>query len=138
RQLIRHAREHGPGQNYLSQHSAGSGKANAIAWLAHRLASMHDKVDKRVFDSVIVVTDRIALDRQLSRTVASFEQTAGLVEHINEGGKQLKEALEAGKQIIITTLQKFPVVLDQVRKLREEWEKTQKAGGHDPGETEQP
>ncbi len=117
RRLVRHARENGQGQNYLIQHSAGSGKANAIAWLAHRLASLHGKDDKRVFDSVIVVTDRIALDRQLSRTVSSFEQTAGLVEHIDEGGKKLKEALEAGKQIIITTLQKFPVVLEEMRKL---------------------
>ena len=117
RRLVTHAREHGPGQNYLIQHSAGSGKSNSIAWLAHRLVSLHDKDDKRVFDSVIVVTDRLALDRQLSRTVSSFEQTAGLVEHIDQGGKHLKEALEAGKQIIITTLQKFPVVLEEIRKL---------------------
>ena len=117
RSLIKHAREHGPGQNDLIQHSAGSGKSNSIAWLAHRLASLHGNNDKRVFDSVIVVTDRVALDRQLSRTVSSFEQTAGLVEHIDQGGKHLKEALEAGKQIIITTLQKFPVVLEEIRKL---------------------
>jgi type I restriction enzyme R subunit len=117
RNLILHARANGAGQNYLVQHSAGSGKSNSIAWLAHRLVSLHDKDDKRVFDSVIVVTDRVALDRQLSRTVSSFEQTAGLVEHIDEGGKHLKEALEAGKQIIVTTLQKFPVVLAQMREL---------------------
>jgi type I restriction enzyme R subunit len=117
RQLVAHARDHGPGQNYLIQNSAGSGKSNSISWLAHRLVSLHDKNDKRVFDSVIVVTDRVALDRQLSRTVSSFEQTAGLVEHIDEGGKHLKEALEAGKQIIITTLQKFPVVLAHMREL---------------------
>ncbi len=138
RGLVTHARDHGPGQNYLIQHSAGSGKSNSIAWLAHRLASLHGKDDKRVFDSVIVVTDRVALDRQLSRTVSSFEQTAGLVEHIDEGGKHLKEALEAGKQIIITTLQKFPVVLEQVRKLREDWEKKQKAGGQDSEELQKP
>src|SRR5207237_2772200 len=88
--------------------------------LAHRLVSLHDKNDQRVFDSVIVVTDRLALDRQLSRTVSSFEQTAGLVEHIDQGGRHLKEALEAGKQIIVTTLQKFPVVLEEVRKLGKE------------------
>jgi type I restriction enzyme R subunit len=117
RRLVAHARQYGPGQNYLIQHSAGSGKSNSIAWLAHRLASLHGRDDKRVFDSVIVVTDRVALDRQLSRTVSSFEQTAGLVEHIDQGGKHLKEALEAGKQIIITTLQKFPVVLEEIRKL---------------------
>ncbi len=120
RRLVKHARDHGTGQNYLVQHSAGSGKSNSIAWLAHRLASLHGKDDKRVFDSVIVVTDRLALDRQLSRTVSSFEQTAGLVEHIDQSGKQLKEALEAGKQIIITTLQKFPVVLEELRKLGKE------------------
>lgn len=117
RRLVVHARDHGPGENYLVQHSAGSGKSNSISWLAHRLASLHGKDEKRVFDSVIVVTDRVALDRQLSRTVSSFEQTAGLVEHIDQGGKHLKEALEAGKQIIITTLQKFPVVLTQMREL---------------------
>ncbi|HET6881176.1 MAG TPA: type I restriction endonuclease [Pirellulales bacterium] len=119
RNLVAHARDHGTGQNYLVQHSAGSGKSNSIAWLAHRLVSLHDHHDRRVFDSVIVVTDRIALDRQLSRTVTSFEQTAGLVEHIDEGGKHLKEALEAGKQIIVTTLQKFPVVLVEMRKLEQ-------------------
>ncbi len=117
RNLVSHARQHGPGQNYLIQHSAGSGKSNSIAWLAHRFVSLHDKDEKPVFNSVIVVTDRIALDLQLSRTVSSFEQTAGLVEHIDQGGKHLKDALESGKRIIITTLQKFPVVLTQMREL---------------------
>ena len=117
RRLVAHARDHGAGENYLVQNSAGSGKSNSISWLGHRLVSLQDQDDKRVFDSVIVVTDRVALDRQLSRTVSSFEQTAGLVEHIDQGGKHLKEALEAGKQIIITTLQKFPVVLEEIRKL---------------------
>ena len=138
RRLVTDARAEGPGQNYLIQHSAGSGKSNSIAWLAHRLASLHGQDDKRGFDSVIVVTDRVALDRQLSRTVTSFEQTAGLVEHIDEGGRHLKEALEAGKQIIITTLQKFPVLLEQVRKLREEWEKIQKDGKTTPPESAKP
>jgi type I restriction enzyme R subunit len=138
RRLVQHARQHGPGQNYLVQHSAGSGKSNSIAWLAHRLTSLHGKDDKRVFDSVIVVTDRLALDRQLSRTVSAFEQTAGLVEHIDKSGKQLKEALEAGKQIIITTLQKFPVVLEQMRKLEEEWEKEQMRLVGDPATMRKP
>ena len=138
RELVADAREYGPGQNYLIQHSAGSGKSNSIAWLAHRLASLHGKDDKRVFDTVIVVTDRRALDRQLSGTVSSFEQTAGLVEHIDKGGRHLKEALEAGKQIIITTLQKFPVVLEQVRKMEDEWKKQQKAKGNDPSNTPKP
>lgn len=132
RALVADARKKGPGQNYLIQHSAGSGKSNSIAWLSHRLASLHGADEKRVFDSVIVVTDRVALDRQLSNTVSSFEQTAGLVEHIDKGGKHLKEALESGKQIIITTLQKFPVVLEQVRKMEDEWRKEQARQGEDP------
>lgn len=122
--LVADARINGPGHNYLIQHSAGSGKSNSIAWLAHRLASLHGSDNNRIFDTVIVVTDRVALDRQLSGTVSSFEQTAGLVEHIDKGGRHLKEALEAGKQIIITTLQKFPVVLDQVRQMEDEWKKS--------------
>ena len=138
RRLVAHAREYGPGQNYLAQESAGSGKSMEIAWLAHRLVSLHDKNDKRVFDSVIVVTDRVALDRQLSRTVSSFEQTAGLVEPIDRGGKQLKEALEAGKRIITTTLWKFPVILEQVRKLEEEWRKQQAQRGLNPDDVEKP
>lgn len=125
RALIADARENGPGQDYLIQHSAGSGKSNSIGWLAHRLASLHGSEDKRVFDSVIVVTDRVALDRQLSQTVSSFEQTAGLVVHV-ESGKELMEALESGKQIIITTLQKFPVVLEHVRKMEDQWRKALK------------
>jgi type I restriction enzyme R subunit len=126
RSLVADARKNGPGQNYLIQHSAGSGKSNSIAWLAHRLTSLHGADGNPVFDSVIVVTDRVALDRQLSGTVSSFEQTAGLVEHIDKGGRHLKEALESGKRIIITTLQKFPVVLEEVRKLEDEWKKKQK------------
>ncbi|MDA7861477.1 DEAD/DEAH box helicase family protein, partial [bacterium] len=122
RRLVADAREKGSGQNYLIQHSAGSGKSNSIGWLAHRLASLHNAEARRVFDTVIVVTDRISLDRQLSQTVSSFEQTAGLVVHV-DSGKELKEALESGKQIIITTLQKFPVVLEQVRKMEDEWRK---------------
>ena len=122
RALVADARVKGPGQDYLIQHSAGSGKSNSIGWLAHRLASLHGSDDKRVFDSVIVVTDRVALDRQLSQTVSSFEQTAGLVVHV-ESGKELMEALESGKQVIITTLQKFPVVLEHVRKMEDEWRK---------------
>ncbi len=124
RTLVGDARAKGPGQDYLIQHSAGSGKSNSIGWLAHRLASLHGSDDKRVFDSVIVVTDRVALDRQLSQTVSSFEQTAGLVVHVGSG-KELMEALESGKQVIITTLQKFPVVLEHVRKMEDQWRKAQ-------------
>ena len=123
---IADARENGPGQDYLIQHSAGSGKSNSIGWLAYRRASLHVSEDKRVVDSVIVVTDRVALDRQLSQTVTTFEQTAGLVVHV-ENNKELMEALESGKQIIIKTLQKFPVVLEHVRKMEDQWRKGEKA-----------
>lgn len=117
RRLVADARERGTGQNYLIQHSAGSGKSNSIAWLAHRLVSLHDADDRRVFDSVVVVTDRLALDRQLSRTVSSFELTSGIVEHIDTTSEDLKKALEGGKQIIITTLQKFPQIVGEMRRL---------------------
>lgn len=117
RRLVDHAREHGPGQQYLIQHSAGSGKSNSIAWLAHRLSVLHDEEDKRVFDSIIVITDRRVLDRQLQQTVRQFEQTLGLVENIDTTSKKLKTALEEGKTIIVTTLQKFPVISDQIQDL---------------------
>src|SRR5207237_9767674 len=91
-------------------HSAGSGKSFTIAWLAHRLATLHDAGDKRVFDSIVVVTDRRVLDRQLQTTMRQFEQTLGVVENIDTTSRQLKEALEAGKTIIVTTLQNFPVI----------------------------
>ncbi len=104
RRLVANAHSQGAGQDYLILHSAGSGKSNSIGWLAHRLASLHNDQDNRVFDSVNVDTDRVALDRQLSQTVSSFEQTAGLVVPV-DSGKELMEALESGKQIITTTLQ---------------------------------
>ena len=117
RRLIRHAQEHGPGQRYLIQHSAGSGKSFTIAWLAHQLSVLHDHADRRVFDSVIVVTDRRVLDRQLQRTIRQFEQTLGVVENIDQTSRQLREALEAGRTIIVTTLQKFPVIAEQIVQL---------------------
>ncbi|MBI2839689.1 MAG: type I restriction endonuclease subunit R [Acidobacteria bacterium] len=117
RRLVRDARERGPGQHYLIQHSAGSGKSNSIGWLAHRLSVLHDAHDRRVFDSIIVITDRRVLDRQLQRTIRQFEQTSGLVENIDKTSHQLKEALEAGKTIIVTTLQKFPVIANQIQEL---------------------
>lgn len=114
RRLADHARTHGPGQRYLIQHSAGSGKSNSIAWLAHQLSILHDEDDNRVFDSIIVITDRRVLDRQLQGTVLQFQQTAGVVENIDQTSRQLKEALQGGKTIIVTTLQKFPVIADEV------------------------
>ena len=114
--LIHHARLSGSGHNYLVQHSAGSGKSNSIAWLAYRLASLHNEDDENVFTSTIIVTDRRVLDRQLQDTIASFDHTAGLVETIgkNKTSKDLRDAINDGKKIIITTLQKFPVIFEEI------------------------
>jgi type I restriction enzyme R subunit len=118
RRLVADALDRGVGQRYLVQHSAGSGKSNTIAWLAHQLSVLHDRRDERVFDSIIVITDRRVLDRQLQRTVRQFEQTLGVVENIDTTSRQLKQALEDGKTIIVTTLQKFPVIADQMGALK--------------------
>ncbi|MBU0595366.1 DEAD/DEAH box helicase family protein, partial [Candidatus Bipolaricaulota bacterium] len=117
RRLIADARGRGPGQRYLIQHSAGSGKSFTIAWLAHQLATLHDLNDRRVFDSIVVITDRRVLDRQLQVTMRQFEQTLGVVENIDTTSRQLKDALESGKTIIVTTLQKFPVIAGQIGEL---------------------
>ena len=105
------------GRRYLIQHSAGSGKSFTIAWLAHRLSTLHDADDRRVFDSIVVVTDRRVLDRQLQSTIRQFEQTLGVVENIDTTSRQLKDALEGGKTIIVTTLQKFPVIAAEIGEL---------------------
>jgi type I restriction enzyme R subunit len=120
RRLVAHARQHGPGRNYLVQHSAGSGKSNSIAWLAHRLSSLHDAANKKVFDSVIVVTDRRILDQQLQNTIYQFEHKQGVVQKVDEDTRQLVQALANGTPIIITTLQKFPFIAETLEKLREE------------------
>ena len=114
RRLVANARETGTGQHYLIQHSAGSGKSFTIAWLAHQLSTLHDAEDRRVFDSIVVITDRRVLDRQLQSTIRQFEQTLGVVENIDTTSRQLKDALEAGKTIIVTTLQKFPVIAAEI------------------------
>ena len=110
RKLVAHARTEGAGRNYLIQHSAGSGKSNSIAWLSHRLASLHDKHDEKVFHSVIVVTDRRVLDQQLQSTIYQFEHKIGVVEKIDEDTQQLAQALSQGTPIVITTIQKFPFI----------------------------
>jgi len=110
RALVAHAKAHGSGRNYLIQHSAGSGKSNSIAWLAHRLASLHDVEDEKVFHSVIVVTDRRVLDQQLQATIHQFEHKTGVVEKIDEDTQQLARALSQGTPIVITTIQKFPFI----------------------------
>ena len=114
RRLIAHAREYGTGQNYLVQHSAGSGKSNSIAWLAHRLASLHGASDEKVFDSVIVVTDRLVLDQQLQNTIYQFEHKQGVVQKIDLDSTQLAQALGGSVPIVITTLQKFPFVTEKL------------------------
>lgn len=105
--MIGHSRANGSGRNYLVQHSAGSGKSNTIAWTAHRLVTLHDDADKPVFETAIVVTDRIVLDRQLQGTIAQFEQTPGVVRKIDGTSRQLKAAIEGQAKVIITTIQKF-------------------------------
>ena len=110
RKLVVHAKAHGAGRNYLIQHSAGSGKSNSIAWLAHRLSSLHDEHDDKVFNSVIVVTDRRVLDQQLQATIYQFEHKTGVVEKIDEDTQQLARALSQGTPIVITTVQKFPFI----------------------------
>jgi type I restriction enzyme R subunit len=120
RDIVRAAAEEGVGHNYLVEHSAGSGKSNTIAWLAHRLSSLHNAQDQRLFDSVVVITDRVVLDRQLQNTIYQFDHRQGVVQKIDDDSRQLAEALEAGVPIIITTLQKFPFVSGQLAKLSEE------------------
>ena len=118
RRLVAHARESGTGQNYLVEHSAGSGKSNSIAWLCHRLVGLHDAKDQRVFDSIVVVTDRRVLDQQLRSTIRSFEQVKGIVTAIEKHKSQeLAKALMGGKDIIITTLQTFPFVAEKIGEL---------------------
>ncbi len=114
RRIVASARQQGPGTNYLVQHSAGSGKSNSIAWLAHRLASLHNDQDEKVYDSVIVITDRVVLDQQLQNTIYQFEHKQGVVQKIDINSTQLAEALAAGVPIVITTLQKFPFVTEKI------------------------
>jgi type I restriction enzyme R subunit len=111
------ARDEGVGHSYLVEHSAGSGKSNTIAWLAHRLSTLHAG-DSKVFDKVVVITDKLVLDRQLQDTIYQFEHAHGVVERIEKSSQQLADAL-MGEQarVIITTLQKFPFLLDKVEGL---------------------
>lgn len=117
RKLTNDAREKGAGQNYLIQHSAGSGKSNSIAWLSYRLSSLHNAENERIFDSVVVITDRKVLDSQLQNTIYQFEHKDGVVQKIDKNSQQLADAITAGSNIIITTLQKFPFILDKIGEL---------------------
>ena len=112
RELLADAREKGAGQRYLVQHSAGSGKSNSIAWLAHRLVDLQ-REGEPVFDSIIVVTDRIILDRQIGETIRQFMQVSATVGQAENSG-DLRQFIESGKKIIISTVQKFPFILDEV------------------------
>ncbi len=109
----------GVGQTYLVQHSAGSGKSNTIGWSAHRLSTLFDAKNQKIFSSVIVITDRRVLDQQLQDTIKQFEATPGVVVKIDENSTQLAEALQNEAKIIVTTLQKFPFVLGKMGKMKD-------------------
>ena len=112
RQLLADTCQHGAGKRYLIQHSAGSGKSNSIAWLAHQLIGLR-KDDAGVFDSIIVVTDRRILDKQIRDTIKQFAQVGATVGHAERSG-DLRRFIESGKKIIISTVQKFPFILDKI------------------------
>lgn len=120
--LLEDVRERGVGGRYLIQHSAGSGKSNSISWLSHALVGLHrvreDGELELAFDSVIVVTDRKVLDSQIQENIKRFSHIKGIVEPITEGSKQLRKSLEEGKKIIISTIQKFPYILDDITQVR--------------------
>jgi type I restriction enzyme R subunit len=113
-EVLAHVSAHGPGARYLIEHSAGSGKSNSIAWLAHQLIALK-KEEKEIFDSVIVVTDRRILDDQIQKTVKQFMQVGATVGHAEHSG-DLRKFIEEGKKIIISTVQKFPFILDEIEK----------------------
>jgi type I restriction enzyme R subunit len=113
RKLLADIQKQGVGKRYLIEHSAGSGKSNSIAWLAHQLIGLR-KNDSDVFNTIIVVTDRRLLDKQLRDTIKQFTQVGSTIGAVTEGSKQLKEFIESGKKIIISTVQKFPVILDEI------------------------
>src|SRR3990170_991229 len=116
KKIVNSARKLGTGKNYLIQHSAGSGKTFTISWLAHQLSQIHNQQDTRVFDNVIIISDRKVIDRQLKEAVKQFEKTLGVVVWA-EKSSILREALETGKNIIVTTIQRFPFVVDEISRL---------------------
>ncbi|WP_440951489.1 type I restriction endonuclease subunit R [Methanococcoides sp. FTZ1] len=114
RRLLDNAAQHGVGIRYLIQHSAGSGKSNSIAWLAHQLIGLK-KDDKEIFDSIIIITDRRVLDKQINNTIRQFAQVSSTIGHAEHSG-DLRKFIESGKKIIITTVQKFPFILGEIGK----------------------
>lgn len=111
----------GSSQNYLIQHSAGSGKTNSIAWLAHRLASLHDKENKIIFDNIIICTDRVVVDRQLQQAVMGIEHKAGMIRVMDDkcNSNDLALAIQGNTKIIATTIQKFPYIVDSVKGMKD-------------------
>ncbi len=120
RQLLDNVRENRTALNYLIQHSAGSGKTNSIAWLAHRLSSLHDADDRIIFDNIIIVTDRVVVDRQLQKAIMGMEHKAGLIRVMDDkcNSADLAIALNGNTKIIATTIQKFPYIVDSVAGLK--------------------
>ena len=116
RKLLADVKDNRTSQNYLIQHSAGSGKTNSIAWLAHRLASLHDADNKIIFDNIVIITDRVVVDRQLQRAITSLEHKAGLIRVMDDkcDSEDLRKALEGNTKIIATTIQKFPYIVDDI------------------------
>ena len=121
RKTLADVKENGTAQNYLIQHSAGSGKTNSIAWLAHRLTSLHDEDNKIIFNNVIIVTDRVVVDRQLQKAIMGMEHKAGLIRVMDDkcNSADLAIALNSNTKIIATTIQKFPYIVDSVAGLKE-------------------
>lgn len=113
RKLLADVQDGGVGKRYLIQHSAGSGKSNSIAWLAHQLVDLQ-RDDRPVYDSIIVVTDRINLDKQIKNTIKQFAQVSAVVGAVTEGARQLRQFIQQGKKIIISTIFKFPYILDEI------------------------
>lgn len=120
RKLLADVTENGSSQNYLIQHSAGSGKTNSIAWLAHRLTSLHDANNKIIFDNVVIVTDRVVVDRQLQKAIMGMEHKAGLIRVMDDkcSSADLAIALNGNTKIVATTIQKFPYIVDSVAGLK--------------------
>ncbi|MGQ0573445.1 MAG: type I restriction endonuclease subunit R [Pseudonocardia sp.] len=115
RKMVAHARAEGAGRKYLVQHSAGSGKSNTIAWLAHRLSNLFDDANQPVFHKTVVITDRTALDQQLQRTIFQFDHEPGVVKKIDEDSSQLAAALDdATSKVVVSTMQKYPFILNKI------------------------
>lgn len=121
RKLLADVKEHHTDKNYLIQHSAGSGKTNTLAWLAHRLVSLHDLEDKQIFDTIIICTDRVVVDRQLQSAIQRLDHKAGLIKVMNDDctSADLADALRSNTKIIATTIQKFPYIVDDVKNLKD-------------------